>query len=312
MGRDFDLKVLSGSSHPQLTEEVCRHLGMEPVSMRRERFPDGEIDVKIEEDMRGCDVFLIQPTSPPVNENLMEMLVILDCLRRASAGRVTAVIPYFGYARQDRKAEGRVPITAKLVANLIVTAGANRILTIDLHAAQIQGFFDIPVDELLGYAVILPFIESLKKENLCVMSPDVGGTRLARNYSRRLGCEMVIVDKRRISGSESVVYNLIGDVEGKDVVLVDDMIATGGTVVDGARVAVERGAKSVVVCATHGVFARNALEMLEDSPVEEVVVTNTIPQKGESAKLRVLSVAPMLADAIKRIHENLSISEMFD
>lgn len=312
MGNDFELKVLSGSGHPQLAEDVCRHLGISVVKMRRDRFPDGEIDVKIEEDMRGCDVFLLQPTSPPVNENLMEMLVILDCLRRASAARITAVIPYFGYARQDRKAEGRVPITAKLVANLIVTSGANRILTIDLHAAQIQGFFDIPVDELLGYTVLVPYISDLNKKNLCVMSPDVGGTRLARNYSRRLGCDMVVLDKRRLSGEETIVYNLIGSVEGKNVVLVDDMIATGGTVVDGARVAMERGARSVIVCATHGVFASNALERLEKTSIEQIVVTDTILQRSNSEKLKVLSVAPMLADAIRRIHENLSISEMFD
>jgi len=312
---DFELKVLSGSAHPKLVDEICYHLGIEPVKMRRQRFPDGEIDIKVEEDMRGCDVFVVQPTSPPVNENLMELLVILDCLRRASVARATAVIPYFGYARQDRKAEGRVPITAKLVANLIVTAGADRVLTMDFHSPQIQGFFDIPVDELLGVKVIAPFIESLNKKNLCVLSPDVGGTKLARVYSKQLKCEIAVVDKRRVSGEETVVYNLIGDVQGRDVILVDDIIATGGTVIEGVKIAKEKGARTITVCATHGVFAKDALKRLAVSDVETIIVTDTIPPNpyaNETEKLKILPVAPIFAEAVRRIHNDLSISAMFN
>ncbi|MCX7703069.1 MAG: ribose-phosphate pyrophosphokinase [Planctomycetota bacterium] len=308
---DFELKVLSGNAHPVLAEDVCRHLGIKMSRTRAQRFPDGEIDIKVEDDMRGCDVFVIQPTSPPVNENLMELLVILDCLRRASAGTITAVIPYFGYARLDRKAEGRVPITAKLVANLIVTAGADRVLALDFHSPQIQGFFDISVDELLGFKVIVPYIKSLKKKAICVLSPDVGGTKLARVYSKQLNCEMAVVDKRRVSGDTAILYNLIGDVAGKDVILVDDIIATGGTIVEGAKLAKEKGASSVIACSTHGVFAGDALKRIAAAPVEEVIVTNSIPQR-EEGRLRVLSIAPLLSEAIHRIHNDLSISAMFD
>ena len=306
------MKVLSGNANRALAEGVCAHLGIEMVKMRCSRFPDGEIDVKIEEDMRGCDAFLIQPTCPPVNENLMELLVILDCLRRASAARITAVIPYFGYARQDRKAEGRVPITAKLVANLIAVAGANRVLTIDLHAPQIQGFFDIPVDELWAYRVFVPHIEESVERPFCVLSPDVGGVKMVRAYSKRLNCDLALVDKRRISGTETISYHLIGEVAGKHVVMIDDIIATGGTVADGARIAKEHGALSVGVCATHGIFAGNALEKLENSPLDWIAVTNTVPPKVNSDKIIYLSVAGLLGEAIKRIHEDRSVSELFD
>ena len=308
----FALKVLTGSANPELAREVCEHLGIEPVRMRCRRFPDGEIDVKIEEDMRGCDAFVVQPTCPPVNENLMELLVILDCLKRASAGRITAVVPYFGYARQDRKAEGRVPITAKLVANLITVAGANRVLTIDLHAPQVQGFFDIPVDELWAYRVFVPHIQKAVEEPFCVLSPDVGGAKMVRAYSKRLECDFALVDKRRISGTQTVSYHLIGDVRGKHVVMIDDIIATGGTVADTARIARENGALSVGICATHGIFAGNAVERLNASPVDWVAVTNTVPPRVESPKIRYLSVAELLGEAVKRIHEDRSVSELFE
>jgi len=308
----FGLKVLTGSANPELAREVCEHLGIEPVRMRCGRFPDGEIDVKIEEDMRGCDAFVVQPTCPPVSENLMELLVILDCLRRASVGRITAVVPYFGYARQDRKAEGRVPITAKLVANLITVAGANRVLTIDLHAPQVQGFFDIPVDELWAYRVFVPHIQSTVEKPFCVLSPDVGGVKMVRAYSKRLGCDLALVDKRRISGSQTVSYHLIGDVRGKHVVMVDDIISTGGTVADAARIARENGALSVGICATHGIFAGDAVERLNASPVDWVAVTNTVPPHVESHKIHYLSIAELLSEAIKRIHEDRSVSELFE
>lgn len=308
----FALKVLSGNANKTLAEEICRYLGIELVKMRCSRFPDGEIDVKVEEDMRGCDAFVVQPTSPPVNENLMELLVILDCLRRASAARITAVIPYFGYARQDRKAEGRVPITAKLVANLITKAGANRVLTMDLHAPQIQGFFDIPVDELWAYRVFVPHIRETVEEPFTVLSPDVGGVKMVRAYSKRLNCDLALVDKRRVSGSETISYHLIGDVKDRHIVMIDDIIATGGTVVDAAHIAKEHGALSVGVCATHGIFVGNALERLSSPHLDWVAVTNTIPPKINHQKISYLSVAGLLGEAIKRIHEDRSVSELFD
>jgi len=305
------LKVVCGGANDDLGRKTCGLLGVEPVEMRCGRFPDGEVDVKIEEDMRGADVFVIQPTCPPVNENLMELLVLLDCLRRASAARMTAVIPYFGYARQDRKAEGRVPITAKLVANLITTAGAHRVLTVDLHAAQVQGFFDIPVDELWAFKTFLPFIKETVSGPVCVLSPDVGGVKMVREWSKRMGCDLALVDKRRVSGSVTVSYHLIGEVRGKHVVIVDDMIATGGTVAAAAGIAMEEGARGVVVCATHGVFIDGAVDLLKEAPIETVAVTDTVPLKVSWERVRTLSVAPLLAEAIRRIHEDRSISEMF-
>lgn len=304
--------VLGGSSHPELAKNVADYLGMPVVKTKLARFPDGEISVKIEEDMRGADVYVVQSTCTPVNDNLMELLIIVDCLVRASASRITAVIPYFGYARQDRKAEGRVPITAKLVANLITKSGAGRALTIDLHAAQIQGFFDIPVDELWAAPVLVEHFKERPIENLAVVSPDVGGIKLARAYSKRLGGELSIVDKRRISGEETTAYHLIGDVVGKNVLITDDMIATGGSIADAARIVKEKGANDVYICATHAVFTPGAVEKLEASPAKEIVVTDTIPRRDTSPKIRSISVARLLGEAIKRIHEGRSVSSLFE
>jgi ribose-phosphate pyrophosphokinase len=275
------------------------------------KFPDGEISVKVEEDMRGTDVFVIQPTCTPVNDNLVELLILMDCLRRASVARITAVIPYFGYARQDRKAEGRVPITAKLVANLLVTAGANRILTMDLHAAQIQGFFDIPVDELWAAPIFFKHFEEHPIAKLTVVSPDVGGIKLARAYAKKLEGELAIVDKRRTSGDTTVVYHIIGDVQGRNLIIVDDMIATAGSITDAARIAKEKGAGEIRICATHAVLTPGALERLDDPSIKEVVVSDTIPKRNALAKLKVISVSELLGEAIKRIHEDRSVSSLF-
>lgn len=306
------LRILGGSAHPELAKKVADFLDRPLVQANATRFPDGEVSVKIEEDMRGTDTFVIQPTCAPVNENLMELLVITDCLVRASTSRVTAVIPYFGYARQDRKAEGRVPITAKLVANLITKAGAGRVLTIDLHAAQIQGFFDIPVDELWAAPVFIEHFEKNPIENLTVVSPDVGGIKLARAYSRKLGGELSIVDKRRVSGEKTNAYHLIGDVKDSNVLIVDDMIATGGSIADAARIVKEKGARDVYICATHAVFTSGAVEKLEATPAKEVLVTDTIPRRDTSPKVHSLSVAPLLGEAIVRIHEDRSVSSLFE
>ncbi len=304
--------LLGGTANPELVKKVADYLDKPLVNASIGRFPDGEVSVKIEEDMRGCDVFVIQPTCMPVNESLMELLIIIDCLVRASAARITAVIPYFGYARQDRKAEGRVPITAKLVANLITKAGVDRVLTIDLHAAQIQGFFDIPVDELWAAPVFVDHFIQNPIENLAVVSPDVGGIKLARAYSKRLGGELSIVDKRRISGEKTNAYHLIGDVAGKNVLITDDMIATGGSIADAARIVKEKGANDVYICATHAVLTHGAVEKLEACPAKEILVTDTIPRRDSSPKVRSLSVAPLLGEGIVRIHENKSVSSLFD
>jgi ribose-phosphate pyrophosphokinase len=304
--------ILGGTANPELARKVADFLNRPLVNAKATRFPDGEISVKIEDDMRGADVFVIQPTCTPVNDSLMELLIIMDCLVRASAARVTAVVPYFGYARQDRKAEGRVPITAKLVANLITKAGANRVLTIDLHAAQIQGFFDIPVDELWAAPVFVEHFLENPIEKLVVVSPDVGGIKLARAYSKRLGGELSIVDKRRVSGDKTNAYHLIGDVSGSNVLITDDMIATGGSIADAARLVKEKGARDVYICATHAVFTPGAVEKLEASPAKEILVTDTIPRRDSSPKVRSLSVAPVLGEAIVRIHEDRSVSSLFE
>ena len=304
--------IFGGNANPGLAESVADYLGKPLVAASVASFPDGEISVKIEEDMRGSDAYIVQPTCTPVNDNLMELLIITDCLVRASASRVTAVIPYFGYARQDRKAEGRVPIAAKLVANLIAKAGAGRVLTIDLHAAQIQGFFDIPVDELWAAPVFVEHFRDNPIENLAVVSPDVGGIKLARAYSKRLGGELSIVDKRRVSGDKTTAYHLIGDVEDRNVLITDDMIATGGSIADAARIVKEKGANDVYICATHAVFTSGAVEKLEACPAKEVLVTDTIPRRDSSPKVRSLSVAPLLGEAIQRIHEDRSVSSLFD
>ncbi|MDD5063552.1 MAG: ribose-phosphate pyrophosphokinase [Phycisphaerae bacterium] len=309
------LKVFSGSSNPALTTAVCKYLGISLGQAKIDRFPDGEKVIRVEDDVRGKDCFVVQSTCKPVDEHLVELLIYLDCLRRASASRITAVIPYFGYARQDRKDEGRVPITAKLAANLITCAGANRVLAIDLHAQQLQGFFDIPVDHLTGELVLSKYFKKKKISNLTVVSPDVGNIKTASRYTSHLGGELAIVHKRRVSGSEVEAREIIGDVKGRNILMCDDIIATAGTVCSAAKLIRQRGAEKIYVGATHGVFAGEALKLLSKAPIDEVVVTDTIPQNKETKKLRnirVLTVSAMLGEAIKRIHKNESVSNLFE
>jgi ribose-phosphate pyrophosphokinase len=309
-----NLKIFSGTSNPALTGEVCKYLGIPVGGAKISKFPDGEKLIRIEDDVRGRDCFVVQSTCKPVDEHLMELLIYLECLRRASAKRITAVIPYFGYARQDRKDEGRVPITAKLVANLITTAGADRVLAIDLHAHQLQGFFDIPVDHLTGELVLSRYFRDKRIEDLTVISPDVGNIKTAARYAAHLGGDLAIVHKKRISGSQVQAGELIGSVEGCNVLMCDDIIATAGTVCMAAELVKQRGAKRVCVGVTHGVFAPPALERIEKAEIDEVVVTNTIPLSEEAKKvkkIKVLSVAGMLGEAIKRIHRDESVSSLF-
>ena len=310
------LKVFSGRANVPLAEKIARHLGDTLGRITLANFPDGEISVRIEEDVRGRDIFLIQPTCPPVNENLMELLIMLDCFKRASAARITAVLPYYGYARQDRKDVGRVPITAKLVADLLSVGGADRVLALDLHAAQIQGFFDIPVDHLHAGPVLVDYVRSLDipPRDLVVLSPDAGSIKKALVYQKKLGGAMAIVDKRRSSATETRQAYLIGDsLDGKVAVVFDDMISTAGSVVGAAHVARCNGAREVYACATHGVLCGPAIERLSDAPIRQVVVSDSIPvpPNKQLPNLTVLSVAPLLADAIKRIHMNESVSKLF-
>ena len=311
------LRIFTGRNSRDLAESVCSHMEMPLAEGRTESFPDGEIIVKVEEDVRGRDCYVIVSTCAPVNENLMELLVYIDCLRRASASRVTAVIPYFGYARQDRKDEGRTPITAKLVANLITKAGADRVLSIDLHAAQIQGFFDIPVDHLSAAPVFLDYFMAMREElgDVVLVSPDVGNVKVANMFATLLGAEMAIVDKRRVSGSEVASTTLIGSVKGRTVLMIDDMISTAGTVCEAARVVMERGAAEVYVAATHPVLVGMAMQRLVDSPIEQIVVTDTIPAGDRYTPLAdrmvVLPIGPLLGDAINRIHQHRSVSALF-
>jgi ribose-phosphate pyrophosphokinase len=309
-----NIKVFSGSSNGPLAKAICDYLDVPLGGAQIEKFPDGEKLIRVEDDVRGRDCFVIQSTSNPVDEHLMELLIYLDCLKRASAKRVTAVIPYFGYARQDRKDEGRVPITAKLVANVITAAGADRILAIDLHAAQLQGFFDIPVDHLTGELVLSKYFRDKKIEKLTVVSPDVGNIKIASRYATDLGGDLAIVHKRRVSGSEVEAQELIGTVEGRNVLMCDDMITTAGTVCSAAQLVRERGARNICVGATHGVFATGAVAKLSKAPIDEVVVTDTIPLTAESGtlkKIKVLTVSAMTGEAIKRIHRNESVSSLF-
>jgi ribose-phosphate pyrophosphokinase len=311
-----DLKVFGGRGNPQLAQRICDHLEIPLGRVEVETFPDGELFVRLQDDVRGRDVFVIQPTCNPVNHNLMELLIFIDCLRRASARRITAVLPYFGYARQDRKDEGRTPISAKLVSNLIATAGADRVLALDLHAAQIQGFFDIPVDHLSAEPIFTQhFRNGGKAENVVFVSPDLGNVKRARFYAQRLACDLAIIDKRRLDGSKAMVENIIGDVEGRDVIMIDDMIATGGTVCEAARICKQRGARCIRAAATHAVLAGPAYERLEQAPLDELVVTDSIPLADEAGrrlpKLKQLSCARLLGDAILRIHRNQSVSSLF-
>ncbi len=314
MSLNEDIKVFSGSSNPALAAAVCKYLEITIGVAEIDRFPDGEKVIRIEDNVRGRDCYVLQSTCRPVDENLVELLIYLDCLQRASAQRITAVIPYFGYARQDRKDEGRVPITAKLVANLVTTAGADRILAVDLHAPQLQGFFDIPVDHLSGELVLSRYFRDKKIVNLTVVSPDVGNIKTAAKYAAHLGGDLAIVHKRRVSGSEVKAGEIIGQVKGRNILMCDDIIATAGTVCGAASLVKERGAERIYVGATHGVFVAQALERLAKAPIDEIVVTDTVPPSSEAEKLgriKVLSVAAMLGEAIKRIHKNESVSSLF-
>jgi len=308
------LKVFSGSANRPLAEAIAETLDQPLGTASFTHFPDGESFVKINEDVRGRDIFIIQPTCAPQNENLMELLLFIDAAHRASAERITAVIPYYGYARQDRKDEGRVPISAKLVANMLQAAGADRVLTVHLHAHQVQGFFDIPVDHLLPEPVFAKHFRSLKMSNLTVVSPDVGNVKTARVYAELLGGDLAIIDKERISGTEVRAGAVIGNVKGRNVLMVDDMISSGGTIAKAAAILSEHGAKSVYVAATHAVFCGNAVERLSDPAITGVVVTDTIPQQPEAARmknLKVLSLAELLGKAIQRIHRHESVSQLF-
>ncbi len=305
-----ELKLITGNANPALAREISAHLGIQLTAAEVGRFPDGEINVHIKETVRGADVCVIQSTCPPVNDNLMELLLIIDALKRASAERITAVIPYYGYARQDRKHIGRVPISAKLVANMIVTAGADRVLTLDLPAGQIQGFFDIPVDNLRGDPIIADYFRHQNLENTVIVAPDVGAAKRARAVAERLELPLAIVEKSRISPTEVRALNVIGNVKGKRAILVDDILATGGTVIEATELLLECGAQEVVGAFIHGVFAGDAVRKLEASPVKKIVVTNTIPPPT-SPKIDTISVGALLAETIKRIHAQESVSEMF-
>ncbi len=312
-----ELKIFSGRANPILARDICASLHLELGAVSLGKFPDGENFCKIEDDVRGRDVFLIQPTCPPVNDNLIELLIMIDSCKRASAARITAVIPYYGYARQDRKDEGRVPITAKLVANLITRAGADRVLTMDLHAPQIQGFFDVPVDHLYSAPVLTDYFRKLgfTREEIVVVSPDEGSIKRAFGHSKRLGGKLAIVDKRRASAYETEQKNIIGGpVEGKIALLFDDMISTAGSIVGAAELVHKAGAKEIHLAATHGILCGNAIERLRTAPVNSVVITNTIPLPEEKhlPNIKVLSVARLLGEAIRRIHHNKSISQMFN
>ncbi|MFO0973125.1 MAG: ribose-phosphate pyrophosphokinase [Phycisphaerae bacterium] len=312
-----DLRVFSGRGNPELAAKICERLAIPHGQVEVETFPDGETFVRLNEDVRGRDCFVVQPTCRPVNDNLVELLVFIDCLRRASARRITAVLPYFGYARQDRKDEGRTPISAKLMSNLITTAGADRVLALDLHAAQIQGFFDIPVDHLTAEPIFAPHFRNGGKSagDMVFVSPDVGNVKRVRFYAQRMGCDLAIIDKRRVDGSKAVVENIIGEVEGRNVIMVDDMIATGGTVCEAARLCKERGARLVRAAATHAVLCGPAYERLSKAPLDEIVVTDSFRIEPEATRrlpnLRVLSCATLLGDAILRIHMNQSVSSLF-
>lgn len=305
--------ILGGNSNPELVREIAEILGTHSADVLCSRFPEGEIQIQIRENIRGKDIFIIQSTSTPPNENLMELLILIDAARRASAKRITAVLPFYGYARQDRKDRPRVPITAKLVANLITKAGADRVLTMDLHAGQIQGFFDIPVDHLYSISVMGDYLKKKNLKNPVVVSPDVGGIRMARAYSSLLGSSFAVVDKRRESASQTHVMNIIGDIKGRNVVLVDDLISTGGSLVEAAKALKEAGALDIYAAVVHPILADNAVQRIQDSVLSELIVTNSIPVASEKKidKIRQISVAPLLAEAINRIHSNESVSSLF-
>ncbi len=306
--------LFSGTANPELAQQISKELDLPLSEARIKQFSDGEINVKIEESVRGKDVFIIQPTSAPANSNLMELLIMTDALKRSSAKSITAVVPYYGYARQDRKAEPRVPITAKLVANLMETAGITRMITIDLHASQIQGFFDIPVDNLYGAILFKEYIQSKNFKNPVIASPDIGGVARARYFAKSLGLDMVIVDKRREKANESEVMNIIGDVEGKDVIMIDDMIDTAGTMLKGAAALKSKGATSVMACCTHAVLSGPAYERIAKGELDELVITDSIKTTDNSnqcEKIKVLSTSKMMAEVIRRVYHNESLNSIF-
>jgi ribose-phosphate pyrophosphokinase len=309
-----ELKVFSGSAHPELTKEIASVLGVSVGQARLKRFPDSEVSFQIDENIRGTDVFIVQPTSNPVDQHLMELMIMIDAFRRSSAARITAVLPYYGYARQDRKDKPRVPISAKLVANVLSAAGTNRVLTMDLHKAQIQGFFDIPVDHLFAAPVILEYLQRLDYPNRTMVSPDAGGAERARAYAKRLDAELAVIDKRRSDDGTAEVMNVIGEVEGRTCILQDDIIDTAGTITKGAAALKANGAARVIACAVHGVLSGPAIERIEKSPIDKLIVTNTIPLSAaglKCSKIVVLSVARLLGQAIKSIHEETSVSSLF-
>lgn len=310
---DTSLVILGGNSNPGLTEEIARCLNQTPARINCGRFPEGEIQVQILENIRGKDVFIVQSTSTPPNDNLMELLILIDAARRASAQRITAVLPFFGYARQDRKDKPRVPITAKLVANLLTTAGTDRVLTMDLHAGQIQGFFDIPVDHLYSITIMTDYIQKKNLKDLIVLSPDVGSTRMARAYAKVLGTPFALIDKRRESATKTHVMNIIGSVKNRNVLIVDDLISTGGSLVEAVKELKENGALDIYAAIVHPVLAGPAIERIEECELKELIVSNSIPLAPErkSHKITQLSVAPLLSEAIYRIHCNESVSALF-
>jgi ribose-phosphate pyrophosphokinase len=308
-----DLKVFSGSAHPQLAGEIAEFLGVPVGQCRLRRFPDSEVSFQIDENIRGTDVFIVQPTCNPVDAHLMELLIMVDAFRRSSASRITAVLPYYGYARQDRKDKPRVPISAKLVANILSAAGTNRVLTMDLHKAQIQAFFDIPVDHLFAAPVIIDYLARQDFPLLTIVAPDAGGAERARAYAKRLGAELAVIDKRRSDDGGAEVMNVIGEVGGRTCVIADDIIDTAGTIQKGAQALMDAGAQRVLACAVHGVLSGPALERIDKSPLERLIVTNTIPladKRLRSAKIVELSVARLLGQAIRSIHEVTSVSSV--
>jgi ribose-phosphate pyrophosphokinase len=311
----FDkLRIFSGNANPKLAQDICKHLRVKLGDALVSRFSEGEVQVQINENVRGKDVFVIQPTSPPPSENLMELLIMIDALKRASASRITAVLPYYGYARQDRKDQPRVPITAKLVADLLTVSGSSRLLTIDLHAGQIQGFFDIPVDHLYAVNIFVEHYQKLHLKNLVIISPDVGGIKMARAYAKRFNADLAIIDKRRVNSEQTEVMNILGEVKGKDAIIVDDLVATAGSLVEASQALKQHGAQDIYAAITHPVLSGPALKRIENSALKQLAVCDTIPVEDSkrNSKIEVLSVASLLAEAIKRIHHEESVSCLFD
>ncbi len=309
-----ELKLFSGSAHPELAREIAQYLGLPMGQCRLRRFPDTEVSFQIDENIRGTDVFIVQPTCAPVDEHIMEMLIMIDAFRRSSAARITAVIPYYGYARQDRKDKPRVPISAKLVANILSASGVDRVLTMDLHKAQIQGFFDIPVDHLFAAPVIIDHLSKMTFPSLTIVAPDAGGAERARAYAKRLDAELAVIDKRRSDDGTAEVMNVVGDVAGRTCIIQDDIIDTAGTIVKAANALKDNGAGRIFACAVHGVLSGPAFEKIDKAPIEKLIVTNTIPLNGDRSKnpkIVSLSVAKLLAQAIRSIHEESSVSSLF-